>query len=323
MKRLAVAATFVGAIVGAGFASGREIALYFSGTSVLTPLLSGALLGLFCFLFLEIGRATGGRPTRLSKKLSLPLNLIIRLENAVTYFAMIAGAEEIVYFLFSFSGGGIVSGILVLGLVVMGADKVKWSNLIIVPAIVILVAVLFFKNAVPPKTGVFSPLSAFSYCTMNIMGGGYLVSGYSGDFSKKDSIVTASVAGVVVTGLLYAVYCVVNVSPESAMPLLAAAEEVGLSTVAEIVAYLAVFSTLTGSLSIASANKPSFAAVITAASFVVATLGFRNLVDKAYPVLGAIGAVVSISYVFLYARYQYRKKEKRPASIGPCEATRL
>ena len=313
MKRLAVAATFVGAIVGAGFASGREIALYFAETSILTPLLSGVLLGVFCYLFSEIGRVTGGNAALLSPRLSKPLRFVIRGENAVTYCAMIAGGEEILYGLFNIHGGGIFSGILALFLVLWGADKIKWSNLFIVPAIIVMVFVLFFTNSTFPTGRKISALSAFSYCAMNVMGGGYLISTYSGDFSKKDSVLTSILSGVIITALLVAVYCVVCVEPDAVMPLLAAAEETGLSVVANIVAYLAIFTTLTGSLSIASGNKPTVAALLTAGALVVATFGFRSLVDKAYPVLGAIGGAVSLTYAFLYARYRYQKSRSKTA----------
>lgn len=310
MKRVAVAATFVGAIVGAGFASGREIALYFAETSVLTPILSGVLLGLFCYLFAEIGRVTNAHPELLSKNLSRPIEWVIRLENAVTFCAMIAGSEEIVKNLFGIPGGGVVTGIIALLVVVCGADKVKWSNILIVPTIIVLVFWLFARTSAPLVLKKISFLSAFSYCTMNIMGGGYLVSTYSGQFEKKDSVVTSIIAGTVITLLLVAVYSVVSVAPDAVMPLLSAAEGVGLSTVANVVAYLAVFTTLTGSLSIAAKNNPYSAVLVTALSFVVSLFGFRTLVDKAYPILGAIGAVVSLAYAALYFKFRYQNRSK-------------
>lgn len=313
-KKIAVAATFVGALIGAGFASGREISLYFGHTSVFTPLIAGVFLAFFCYLFLEAGRITGGKPALLWKKGDKPAEAVIRLCNAVTFCAMIAGSEEVVFSLFGFHGGGIITGILALAVVALGAEKLKFSNFLIVPVIVVLIGVLFIGEHSSPAFEKLSVVPAFTYCTMNIIGGGYLVSGFSADFTKKDCAGTALLCGVILTALLLAVFFTVQNYLDEAMPLIAAAEKQGLAKVGNAVMYLAIFTTLTGSLSIAGKNSLIASGLLTALSFCVSLLGFRKIVDRCYPIIGIAGGAISLVYLFLYLRK--RKKTDLRGGYG-------
>ncbi|MDR2090939.1 MAG: hypothetical protein LBP62_04730 [Clostridiales bacterium] len=56
VKALKNAAFYVGAIIGAGFASGSEIALFFEGQSVIVAAAAGILLGFFASVFVYIGK---------------------------------------------------------------------------------------------------------------------------------------------------------------------------------------------------------------------------------------------------------------------------
>lgn len=110
--RFTATATFIGALIGAGFASGREIALYFANTSIITPLLAGVFLGYFCYFFLELGRIYKGDISQFLGKGSKVFDIIVRLCCLITTCAMIAASEEVVFNLFHFCGGGIITGIL-------------------------------------------------------------------------------------------------------------------------------------------------------------------------------------------------------------------
>ena len=50
MRCLQVCFIYIGAIIGAGFATGREIMLYFGGSGMFSGIVAGILMG-------EIGRA--------------------------------------------------------------------------------------------------------------------------------------------------------------------------------------------------------------------------------------------------------------------------
>lgn len=316
-KKITSAATFIGALIGAGFASGREISLYFGHTSIFTPILAGILLGLFCYLFLLIGSVTDGSPDLLLKRGGKIIQFAIRICNAVTFCAMIAGSEEVIYSLFRFHGGSVITGILTLIVVVRGVEKIKFSNIVIVPVILIMIIILFVKEHTVPALEKISVIPAFVYCTMNIIGGGYLVSTFSAGFSKKDCMQTALICGVILTLLLLAVFFTVQNYLDDVMPLISAAQNNGYAAIGNIVMYLAIFTTLTSSLSIASANNKAVACILTAASFLVAVFGFRALVDKCYPIIGVVGGAISIIYLYLYLRYKNKLKGELQAYVKP------
>ena len=309
LRVIGVSFTFVGAVVGAGFASGREISLYFAHTSVFTPLLAGVLITAFFYLFLSLGRYTGGNIELIGGRVGKIMPILIKCCSYVTLVAMIAGSEEIIYNLFHIHGGSVVTGVLALIVVLFGVEKIKLSNVFIVPAIIIMIALVFFKekDAVPFEK--LSVIPAFTYATMNVISAGFFASKMSGDFDKKECLITALIGGIITTALILAVFFSIQNTLDFSMPLLSAATNANLSVVGYIVAYLAVFSTLTGSLSIVSGDKGYLAVILTSVGFLIALVGFRNIVDKCYPIMGAVGGIMTVIYIILYLKRLYLDKK--------------
>ena len=52
MRCLQVCFIYIGAIIGAGFATGREIMLYFGGSGMFSGIVAGVLMGALCGAFL-------------------------------------------------------------------------------------------------------------------------------------------------------------------------------------------------------------------------------------------------------------------------------
>lgn len=294
LYRFTATATFIGALIGAGFASGREIALYFANTSIITPLLAGVFLGFFCYFFLELGRLHNGDISLFLGKGSKIFELTVRFCCIITTCAMIAGSEEVVYKLFHFSGGGIITGILALLTVYWGVDKIKASNFIIVPVIIVLICLFFYYEHDFHIEGKIKLIPAFTYCTMNIITGGYFVSTFSASYTKKDNIFIGTLCGVVLVILLLLVYVIIQKNILADMPLMVTAQQLGFAKIGNIIMYLAIFTTLTGCLSVASKNNKLVCLIIISISFVVALLGFKKIVDIFYPIMGIIGAVASV-----------------------------
>ncbi len=305
----ATAATFIGSLIGAGFASGREIALYFGHTSVFVPLLSGMCLGASCYFFLKAGRLTSGNPSALWGKGAFVAEFVVKISNAVTFCAMIAGSEEVIFSLFGFHGGGIISAVLSLIVVLAGVEKIKFVNFLLVPLIILTVAVLFFQSPALPPEEKFVILPSFTYAAMNVVGGGYFVSTMSGDFTEKECVATSVISGVVLTALLVAVYCIIRYDLSSSMPVLVAAKRAGMEKFGDIVVYLAIFTTLTGSLAVSAGKGKIKPVVITALATLASQAGFALIVNTLYPVLGTAGAVVTLLYLFFYFRKKIAKKE--------------
>lgn len=296
---IGLSATFIGALIGAGFASGREIALYFSHTSPFTPLLSGACLGLLCYFFLELGRVYNGDFFVLFGKTRPLFILIIKLCNIITTCAMIAGGEEVIFSLFGIHGGGVITGIIALVTLYFGVEKLKIINSLIMPAIIVLILILLFAGNGEAKFEKFSVLPAFTYATMNIITGGYFVSTLSKECSKKENVWCGIISGVIISILLISVYIIIQEKIDALMPLMAVATQYNLKIVGNIIMYLAIYTTITSSLAVASSNKIKAAIFITALCYIISLFSFKTIVDYAYPIMGITGSIVVITVIFL------------------------
>lgn len=303
LKRvIGISATFIGTLIGAGFASGREIALYFSHTSPFTPLLSGACLGILCFFFLELGRLYKGDFFVLFGKGKPFFLVLIRFFNAVITCAMIAGGEEVIFSLFGIHGGGIITGIITIITIILGVEKLKLVNSLIVPAIVILILVLLFSQESKMQFERLSILPAVTYAAMNIISGGYFISTLSKDCSKKENIIIATICGIVLGAMLVSVYIIISGDINNIMPLMSAAAKCNLKVVGNIIMYLAIYTTITSSLVVASNNNIKTAVVITSVCYIVSLFSFEKIVDISYPIMGVCGAAVILWIVYLMIR---------------------
>lgn len=307
---IGLSSTFIGTLIGAGFASGREIALYFSHTSPFTPLLSGACLGILCFFFLELGRLYNGDFFVLFGKGKTALLFIIKLFNAVVACAMIAGGEEVIYSLFGIHGGGIITGIITIITLIFGVEKLKLINSLVVPAIIILILILLFKGNNSAKIEKISILPAITYATMNIVSGGYFISTLSKECSRKENVIIAVTCGVVLALMLLSVYIIIQEDLTKTMPLMSAANNYNLKIVGNIIMYLAIYTTITSSLIVASSNNIKAAIIITAACYLISLFSFEKIVDLSYPVMGVCGAGVIFLAFILMLKKQHSKSLK-------------
>ena len=310
-KNIKIACTFIGTMIGAGFASGREISLYFASTSPLSPLLSGIICGLFCLIFLQLGRISNGDILSYSfGKLSKLILLLIKSGNFIIFCAMLAGSEYLIKRLFNINGGTIISALIMLIFIYLGVEKLKLLNTVIVPMIIVLIIILYFKSK--PDILPFCSFNIFSpilYSAMNILSGGYLISTFSKDLSSKDCFSIAIICSIVLSFLLVVIYILIQNTFIEAIPLLFAASLINMERIGCIVLYLAIFSTLTSSLFIITKNNIKYAMLFTSIGLVVACFGFQNIVDKLYPIIGYFGIFVTIIAIYNLIKYNLRQKK--------------
>lgn len=115
-RALKVCFLYIGTIIGAGFASGREIALFFGETAPLNVALSAVFMAVLEMLFLVAGRVN-----------ALPDNTAIRTGVFIAAFssvaAMLAGGDFALYSLTDVRSLGIITALLAGALVVGGIEK--------------------------------------------------------------------------------------------------------------------------------------------------------------------------------------------------------
>lgn len=295
-------------MIGAGFASGREISLYFASTSPLSPLLGGLFCGVFCFVFVELGRLSNGDILSFSfKKISKIVLFLIKLSNLIIFCAMLAGCEYIIKKLYGINGGTVISAVLVLICIYLGVEKIKILNTLIVPLLIVMIGVIYLKakpEILPFQS--FSLLSPILYACMNILSGGYLVSTLAKGLKPSDSLNISLIVATIISTMLVLIYLLIQNTFNMPMPLLFTATAINLGKIGCYVLYLAVFTTLAGSLYIIVKNDIRKAMVITCIGLVVSCFGFQTITDMLYPIIGYFGAFLT-AYGIFYLLFRKNK----------------
>lgn len=286
---LKVSGLFCGMVIGAGFATGEEIRLFFFDTGIFAPILSGLLYGVFCFLFLLFGKYC--RENRYAKRASF---VPIYFSSVTVLFAMSAAAEEILYNGFGLRFGGLITAIPSVILAYGGLKKLKNVNTFSVFAILLLVLYVFLRgNPATHHGGSIGIKNAFLYTSLNLVCGGYLVIGQGKRMEKGEMALASAITAVVLAVLLSGIYSLV-IKIGGSMPFLQAAVSVGAKTAAYVVIYLAVFTTHVGATAIVLKPFRRNFFIITGLMLCLGLstlVGFSKIVDAAYPLVGWAGII--------------------------------
>jgi uncharacterized membrane protein YkvI len=309
---LKISFVFIGTIVGAGFASGREIASFFGKTNAFMPLLAGVLCGALSFVFLELGRRSGGDFLKeLFPKTKNIWNFLVRFANLVIFVAMLAGAEFMLRDAFNFVGGGLLAGFFALAAVLNGTEGIKRISLVTVPLIITLIAVLFFLKPSFEVGGGTNLLPPVLFACFNILSGGYLISRMAKDITKKQCINIAVIIGAVLSTLLVLVFLTVKNNLNSVMPVLEIAQNHSLGFLGFALIFIAVFTALTGTLAVCSNGNRVSAVVMLAAGYIISGIGFATIISYAYPALGVLGAFLSLMATVKLILIEVKKQKTR------------
>ncbi|MBX5437239.1 MAG: GerAB/ArcD/ProY family transporter [Alicyclobacillaceae bacterium] len=336
-----VGCTYVGTVVGAGFASGREILQFFGHAG---PFGYGAIAvatALFAWLgyrVMELGR-------RLRAGSCFEANTILfgrylgGLFNAVYLLmlfgitaAMLAGAGELfreragVPFFY----GGALTVLITYWTILRGLDGVMRANTVIAPLLVgfvlyATVSSIFFGK--PPAGGaevwfagsgrpLWALLSAVVYAAFNIgLAAGVLIP-LGCDMQdpvvlRRGAMLGAGGLGVMVLAILVTLYH----HPEAVrfqMPMAFVAQVFGgwFEALFVLVLWGEIYSTLVGNVYAMVAQMPRerphypriAAAVILLLGFVCSHVGFANLVAYGYTAFGVVSVMLLLALVWPYRR---------------------
>lgn len=306
-------ALFIGTVVGAGFASGKEVAVYFNGLSPLTTIISGLFLGFFCSLFMLSGK---------KNFLFYPkwFKVVTFFCSVITMSAMCAGAENVIRPLFPF--GGLLLTALSIIVAVLGMKQVKAINAIIVPAIVVGIFLLFFKNGELNLSGSFLPFKPISYAALNLLIAGNLMADLGKEMSNKEIVASGIASAVVMSAMLFCLGAVV-IGKNGEMPLLDVAINLGFKAVAIALVLFAIFTTMVSSakliiddLTLLTKSKTiSFFACLVLC-YPLSLVGFEHLITYGYPLVSLFG-LIQLAMTLIKAlhfkpnhRRHYRRRHK-------------
>ena len=243
-RALKVCFLYIGTIIGAGFASGREIALFFGETAPLNVALSALFMAVLEMLFLVAGRVN-----------ALPDNTAIRTGVFIAAFssvaAMLAGGDFALYSLTGVRSLGIITALLAGALVVGGIEKIKLANTLLIPLLIALLLAVYIRNGSPVFQGDFSFVKPLRYSGLDVLLGGIVISREGKKLNKKEILATCVMSALFIGAVLFVLQNIVlSDTLHSSMPVLAVAEKVGLKTAAGILIAVAIFTTLVSSLDV-------------------------------------------------------------------------
>ena len=293
--------------MGAGFATGKEINVYFHGKSLLSPLLSAALIGGFTALFLFIARSQSARRFA-------ALDALTGLAAATVFVAM-AGCIKA---LTTSSILGVCTAFSA-ALIARRTATFDAANLVLVLVIILAVIALSFGATVPQYASI-GLFSAITYSTMNFMTAARIILTDGAGANGRD-IAFVSLGVALVLGVLTALMYVATDGQNSAIPLLGRADALGLEWLALLVIYPAVFTTQLATARVvqdcARLNGIYGAGVMLGLSCLGAALGFDRVVRYGYPFVSMLGAayVLGVIIIAFYNKRRGPNARSEPRSL--------
>lgn len=329
LNALGVAGLYVGAIIGAGFASGRETWQFFGvfeGKGIWG-------IAIFAFLFFIIGHMI--RYISLTLKTSDMGRIIVpggnkRLESMVGYFMAAILANVLVIMTAAGSSllaqqfnlpywlGGIIVMVMVIGTVLGDFERLSKIFRFIMPAL--CVAIIFTCAAVmvsEPKAPYASleletspvasnwAMSAFSYTAYNVLALVSIVATASlNSKNNKTSFAGVSIGGIFLGILALLILLTVQkdmlFSQDTDMPVLgyAGRRSKALGMAYTVILFFTVYSAAAGNFYGFTTKikdgpqKKKIVAAAAAAAYILGLIGFKNIVKYVSPVMGYLGILI-------------------------------
>ena len=328
-KAFKVAFLYIGTAIGAGFSSGKELALFFGAASPLNVAISSIFMSLLCLLFLcagKLGLTPKGRIVRIGVFLSAGISLC----------SMLAGSEFVLSSLIGVPLMGLIMAIAGGIIVVLGIERIKLANSVLVPLIVLSIAVIFFKLDPQPHALPFSLSRPILYSGLDVLLGGVIISEEGEKLSFKEIFLSCVFICVCLFCMLFMLQTVVLADGlASSMPVLSVAERFGLKPLCGILIATAIFTTLVSSLKIVSdsvtrsllnskrlsslgeeRNRAFIVFMCLLLAYPISFVGFDAIVDNLYPFMSVCGvALTAIAAIklaaFLIGRAISRIKRSR------------
>ncbi|NLO97688.1 MAG: hypothetical protein GX091_06425 [Peptococcaceae bacterium] len=342
----AIAAAFIGTVVGAGFATGQEVLQFFTlyGKMGLIGIpLAAVMFCFFGFAIMKISRDLKADShcelVRFSAgpHLGLFLDWFITVSFLGVLIVMTAGAGAVAEEHFNLPAlyGSITIVLLALFTVVAGFNNVVKAIGIVVPfLLVIVLGVALFSIAKDPitvqKIDIIEslespisqswPLATLLYVSYNIMLAVAILAPLGVEAPNKKTILQGSIMGALGLGIgiLAISLAIVSAAPESLtfqVPMVFLAKK--LSTVAAwaygLILLLEIYTTTVGMLYGFSARvayryiyRYLWAAGACAFAVLAAQLGFSRVIATVYPLMGFVGLIFLAAILWAEIRERYR-----------------
>lgn len=318
----------VGSIIGAGFASGREISLFFAefGYNSFYFLPIVFILFYYCFkIFLSLG----------SKQKFDNIFAINKLTNSSPFFnialvaiflissgAMFAGGVEVLSNNFiDISPIFFYAFIFIFSYIVLrfGFNGLVKINFFVIPIIVILLVIYSLYSTIFPITNIpylpssesvyILPLSIVVYVFANILLSYFILTEAGQGLSEKQIQKTAFLASLIICFvIMICIFCLVKngaVVMDAVMPFIVLTLRLGdpFPILFTAVLFLGIITSLFSCLHTISSpfekkfgkKTPLYTCIIV---LLISILGFENIVNFCYPIIGVFGIFIVGKIIF-------------------------
>lgn len=326
-RSVSVSMLIVGTVIGAGFASGKEVVAFFGAEpNLFVALIAGVLVFGCSTLFLFVGRRVkkndiGEVNGVVFGKLRPVADVFMLFNSMIVLGAMLAGTDSLAAELINIRPlASIILGLICAVVAVRGISGVIKANAVLVPIMTVFLAVcciLALDFPFRASSAVITPYSVVLYVSMNmILGGGVLTT--VNDLSPREILLASSVASLIISGLLTVIMGALRScsAAHAEMPMLLIALKSGkpmyficLPIIAASIftTMLSAFKSLYDYMVSFIKHKVIAAGIVLIAGLLVGAFGFSSVVGTLYPIVGAIG----ILYLACNGWYLFKTRVKR------------
>lgn len=332
MKSVGTAFLIISSIVGAGFASGRELISFFGdGLGFwVVPVVALFVFGT-SYLFLMVGNKLNtvsiNSNTALFGRFAPVAEFFALLNSFILLAVMLAGTTVISGTMHGVPVVAIIAGIIAVAILKYGINGLMRANLVLIPLLIlvlILVCTLSVKYFVwQSNFDILILPKSILYVSLNM----YLASGalHQLKLSTKQAIIASTIASIIIGTLLLALMLAIKSNPSSMlepMPLLYIASKLGgaYKILVSCTLILCIFS----SMLIAIHNVVEWLQTIIndriiaglialTCAFIISMLGFQQLVQYLYPIISVVGMVYiggNVVYLFRNAKCTIHNDDK-------------
>ncbi len=315
----------ISGIIGAGFATGQEISLYFKNKN---PLLTT----IFCFVFFcafflmglnlkEVLREKeeakrGIKTRRLSFFVLSDVFLVISCFFVLT--AMLSGAQTNVDIVLGLNTKipffAILTALLCVFLSYFDLKGLTVVGIVLTPIMLFFILyVCFFKDTFTYKGEALGCISnSLFYVSLNSVTVTPLIAEFGKKYSSKQKLIFSFITSAVLSILIFFILALINSVNDDTMPLVHAAAS--NAVLGKIYGAIVLFSIITTILTCAYPviiavdkkvnNKIVSIFIVFFAAFCLSLLGFKRIIDYAYPLISLLGIllVIYFSAVFLHKK---------------------
>lgn len=310
----------VGSIIGAGFASGKELITFFGNhISIWIALACGLGYFIFNMIFLYIGSIVkknnvGEANKVIMGKFHFIADFFLLLNSLIVLSGMLAGMDSLFSIYLPISPAfSVISGIICALITVRGIGGLMKVNDMIVPIIIVVIFSIGIINVDFPISfeGEFRTYSLFIYIGMNLMlSSGFFITLHNTD--KKTVFFSSLISAIILTLLMVLLISALNRygDPSSDMPMLSLCSQSKVLNIFAVIAIaVSIFTTMLTAMStlynwVNSYFKSAFcsAFVTLAAGLAVSNIGFSNVLTYLYPIIGVAGLIYMIACVIFVLR---------------------